>query len=49
MTYKAYHVLALILVRLAAVTIVAPGFEARRLGFVQGTWLPMMVWGIAVL
>jgi hypothetical protein len=49
MTYKAYHLITLILIRLAGVSIIVLGFEAGNLGLGQAIWWPAVGWGIAVL
>ena len=49
MTYKVYHLITLILLRLAGVSIVLLGFEARNLGAGQAIWWSAVGWGIAVL
>jgi hypothetical protein len=49
MTYKAYNLITLILVRLAGVSILLLGFEARNLGAGPAIWWSAVGWGIAVL
>ena len=49
MTYKAYHLITLILLRLAGVSILLLGFEARKLGAGPAIWWSVVGWGIAVL
>ncbi len=49
MTYKAYHLITLILLRLAGVSIVLLGFVAKNLGAGQAIWWSVVGWGIAVL
>ena len=49
MTYKACHLITLILLRLAGVSIVLLGFVARDLGAGQAVWWSAVGWGIAVL
>jgi len=49
MTYKAYNLINLILVRRAGVSILLLGFEARKLGAGPAIWWSVVGWGIAVL
>jgi hypothetical protein len=49
MTYKAYHLITLILIRLAGVSIIVLGYEMRSLGISQAIWWPVVGWGIVVL
>ena len=49
MTYKAYHLITLILLRLAGVSIVLLGLVARDLGAGQAVWWSVVGWGIVVL
>jgi hypothetical protein len=49
MTYKVYHLITLILLRLAGVSIVLLGFVAKNLGAGQAIWWSVVGWGIAVL
>ena len=49
MTYRAYNLINLVLLRLAGVSILALGFELRNLGIGQAIFGPVMGWGIAVL
>ena len=49
MTYRAYHLITLILLRLAGVSIVLLGFEARNLGAEPAICWAIVGWGIAVL
>ena len=49
MTYKAYHLITLILLRLAGVSILLLGFEMRKLGAGPAIWWSAVGWGIAVL
>ena len=49
MTYKAYHLITLILLRLAGVSILLLGFEARKLGAGPAIWWSAVGWGITVL
>ena len=49
MTYKAYHLITLILLRLAGVSILLLGLEMRKLGAGPAIWWSAVGWGIAVL
>ena len=49
MTYKAYHLISLILIRLAGVSIILLGIVLRDLGAGQAIWWSAVGWGIAVL
>jgi len=49
MTYKAYNLITLILLRLAGVSILLLGFEMRKLGAGPAIWWSAVGWGIAVL
>ena len=49
MTYKTYHLITLILLRLAGVSIVLLGYEMRNLGVSQAIWWSAIGWGIVVL
>ena len=49
MTYKVYHLITLILLRLAGVSILALGFELRKLGIEPAIWWSAVGWGIVVL
>jgi len=49
MTYKVYHLITLILLRLAGVSIVLLGFVAKNLGAEPAIWWLVVGWGIAVL
>jgi hypothetical protein len=49
MTDKVYNLITLILLRLAGVSIVLLGFEARNLGAGPAIWWSAVGWGIAVL
>ena len=49
MTYKAYNLINLVLLRLAGVSILALGFELRNLGVGPAIWWSAVGWGIAVL
>ena len=49
MTYKTYNLINLILLRLAGVSILLFGFEARKLGVGPAIWWSVVGWGIAVL
>ena len=49
MTYKVYHLITLILLRLAGVSILLLGFELRKLGVASAIWWSAVGWGIAVL
>jgi len=48
MTYKAYHLISLILIRLAGVSIIALGVE-RKLNSGEPVWWFAVGWGIVVL
>ncbi|MFC1929053.1 hypothetical protein ACFLXK_05600 [Chloroflexota bacterium] len=48
MTYKAYHLISLILIRLAGVSIILLGVVLERLGAGPAIWWPAVGWGIAV-
>jgi len=45
MTYKAYNLITLILLRLAGVSILLLGFEARKLGAGPAIWWSAIGWG----
>ena len=49
MTYRVYHLITLILLRLAGVSILLLGFELRELGVGPAIWWSAVGWGIAVL
>jgi hypothetical protein len=49
MTYKAYHLITLILLRLAGVSIVLLGIALKELGAGPVIWWPAVGWGIVVL
>ena len=49
MTYKAYHLITLILIRLAGVSIILLGIVLRDLGAGPAIWWSAVGWGIAVL
>jgi hypothetical protein len=49
MTYKAYHLITLILIRLAGVSIIVLGYEMRSLGISQAIGWLAIGWGITVL
>ena len=49
MTYKAYHLITLVLIRLAGVSIILLGVVLQRLGAGPAIWWPAVGWGIAVL
>ena len=49
MTYKAFHLITLILLRLAGVSIILLGFVAKNMGAGQAIWWSAIGWGIAVL
>jgi hypothetical protein len=49
MTYKAYYLITLILIRLAGISILLLGFEMKKLGAGPAIWLSVVGWGIAVL
>ena len=49
MTYKAYNLLVLILVRVCGVALIAFGLETRKLALGQTIWWSEVVLGIVVL
>jgi hypothetical protein len=49
MTYKAYHLITLILLRLAGVSIILLGIVLKKLGSGPAIWWPVVGWGIVVL
>lgn len=49
MTYKAYNILVLILLRVCGVSLILFGFEMRKPGVGQAIWWSAVVLGIAVL
>ncbi len=48
MTYKAYHLISVILIRLAGVSIILLGIVLKKLGAGPSIWWPAVGWGIAV-
>ena len=48
MTYRAYHLISLILIRLAGVSIILLGTVLKKLGAGPAIWWPAVGWGIAV-
>ncbi|GEM_PF-3088712 len=49
MTYKAFHLITLVFLRLASVSIIALGLAAKNLGAGPGVWWLALGWGTAVL
>jgi hypothetical protein len=49
MSYRVYHLITLILLRLAGVSILSLGVELRKLGVGPAIWWSAVGWGIVVL